>query len=250
MKIAGLDIGSRTVKLVVMDDSKILLKKKALNSYDPLNIVFNLLDSISYDYMVATGYGRHLVSEILSCTTISEIKAFAIGARAINSSCRAVLDIGGQDTKAIHINEKGEVIKFEMNDKCAAGTGRFLEIMAHALNYNNIDEFSKAACSATKAETINNMCTVFAESEVISLISRGAKREEVALGIHKTIVGRSLGLLNRVAPSGDVVFAGGVALNECVQRLIIQELKRSVLVPPDPQIVGAYGAALYGQTKK
>ncbi|HPU30129.1 MAG TPA: acyl-CoA dehydratase activase [Syntrophorhabdaceae bacterium] len=250
MKIAGLDIGSRTVKLVVMDGSKILLAKKVLNSHDPLNTVFTLLDGASYDYMVATGYGRHLINEVFSCTIISEIKAFALGSRAVYPSCRAVLDIGGQDTKAIHINEKGKIVKFEMNDKCAAGTGRFLEIMAHALNYSNIDEFSKAACTATKAQTINNMCTVFAESEVISLISRGAKREEVALGIHRAIVSRTLRLLNRVAPSGDVVFAGGVALNECARKLISEELKRPVFVPPDPQIIGAYGAALYGQNKR
>ncbi|HQJ95131.1 MAG TPA: acyl-CoA dehydratase activase [Syntrophorhabdaceae bacterium] len=247
MNVAGLDIGSRTVKLVVLNDGDVVHTKKTINSYDPLEVVFRLLDGVSYDYMVATGYGRHLVGNALSCNTISEIKAFAIGARALYPSCRAVLDIGGQDTKAIYLNEKGELIKFEMNDKCAAGTGRFLEIMAHALNYENIDEFSKAACSVTKAETINSMCTVFAESEVISLIAHGAKREEVALGIHKAIAGRSLSLLKRVAPSGDIVFAGGVALNNCIQRLIAEELKRPVFVPSDPQTVGAYGAALYGQ---
>jgi len=243
MRAAGLDIGSRTVKLAVLEDGKAIHTRKALTSHDPLGAVRELAKGVDYDVLVATGYGRHLIKEHLDCPVISEIKAFALGAKAIHPTCRVILDIGGQDTKAICLNDTGELNKFEMNDKCAAGTGRFLEIMANALNYS-LDDFSKAACAARRAEKINSMCTVFAESEVISLTAQGARRDEVALGIHKAIVSRSIALLKRIAPSGEVLFAGGVALNECVRSLIAEELKRPVIVPPDPQIVGAFGAAL------
>lgn len=244
MKAAGLDIGSRTVKLAVIEGGKLILTRKALTSHDPLEAARVLISGVGYDVIVATGYGRHLVKGHLDCPVISEIKAFALGAKAIHPSCRIILDIGGQDTKAISLNDAGEMSKFEMNDKCAAGTGRFLEIMANALSYT-IEEFSKAALSAEKGEKINSMCTVFAESEVISLTAQGAARNEVALGIHRAIVSRSIALLKRIAPSGEVFFAGGVALNECVRVLIAEELRRSVVVPPDPQIVGALGAALH-----
>jgi predicted CoA-substrate-specific enzyme activase len=244
MKAAGIDIGSRTVKLAVTEGDKTILTRKALTSHDPLDAARALIRDVGYDVIVATGYGRHLVKEYLDCPVISEIKAFALGAKAVHPTCRVILDIGGQDTKAISLNDAGEMSKFEMNDKCAAGTGRFLEVMANALSYT-LEEFSKAALSARGFEKINSMCTVFAESEVISLTARGALRHEVALGIHKAIVSRSITLLKRIAPSGEVFFAGGVALNECVRALIGEELNRSVVVPPDPQIVGALGAALY-----
>jgi predicted CoA-substrate-specific enzyme activase len=244
MRAAGIDIGSRTVKLAVVEDGVTILTRKALTSHDPLEAVRTLIGDVGYDVMVATGYGRHLVKEHWNCPVISEIKAFALGAKAIHPPCRVILDIGGQDTKAISLNDAGGMSKFEMNDKCAAGTGRFLEIMANALSYT-LEEFSKAALSAQRFENINSMCTVFAESEVISLTARGALRHEVALGIHRAIVSRSIALLKRIAPSGEVFFAGGVALNECVRVLIAKELNRSVVVPPDPQIVGAFGAALH-----
>lgn len=248
MRAAGLDIGSRTVKLAVIENGSMVVQRKALTSHDPLGAVRELARRVDYDALVATGYGRHLIKEHLDCPVISEIKAFALGAKAIHPTCRVILDIGGQDTKAISLNDTGELNKFEMNDKCAAGTGRFLEIMANALNYS-LDDFSKAACAAQQAEKINSMCTVFAESEVISLTAQGARRDEVALGIHKAIVSRSIALLKRIAPSGEVLFAGGVALNKCVRLLIAGELKRPVIVPPDPQIVGAFGAALFAAKK-
>jgi (R)-2-hydroxyacyl-CoA dehydratese activating ATPase len=244
MRAAGLDIGSRTVKLAVIEEGRLILTRKNLTSHDPLDAASTLVRGVDYDIMVATGYGRHLIKEHFDCQVISEIKAFALGAKAVRPSCRVILDIGGQDTKAISLTEAGEMNKFEMNDKCAAGTGRFLEIMANALDYT-IEEFSKAALSAKKAEKINSMCTVFAESEAISLTAQGALRHEIALGIHKAIVSRSIALLKRIAPFGEVFFAGGVALNECVRVLIAEELNRSVVVPPDPQMLGAVGAALH-----
>lgn len=244
MRSTGIDIGSRTVKLAILEDGELVLSRKSAASHDPLETVTQLIQDIDLGTVVATGYGRHLVKTNFDCPVISEIKAFALGSRWLYPECRVILDIGGQDTKAIALDEKGNMAKFEMNDKCAAGTGRFLEIMSTALGYS-LEEFSRAALSAKRSEKINNTCTVFAESEVISLTNHGAERKEVSLGIHKAIVSRSVSILKRVAPTGDVFFAGGVALNECVRAQLAAETGRKIIVPPDPQIVGALGAALH-----
>ncbi len=243
MRCAGIDIGSRTVKLAVVEDGKLILSRKSVTSYNPLETARELMDGVAFDAITATGYGRHLMKGHLDCKVISEITAFARGARFFADDCGAILDIGGQDTKAIALDGDGGMNKFEMNDKCAAGTGRFLEVMATALGFT-LEEFSQAALAASKTVKINSMCTVFAESEVVSLTSQGAAREDVAMGIHKAIVSRSVGLLRRVSPHGPVFFAGGVALNACVRKLLETETGRPVFVPPDPQIVGAVGAAL------
>jgi len=250
MRVAGLDIGSRTIKLVVTGEDGSMVSRKALTSYNPLDTISELCKETRYDVMAATGYGRHLVKGRLDCSVISEIKAFALGAKSLHPTAGLVLDIGGQDIKAILMDESGSVLRFEMNDKCAAGTGRFLEVMALALGYG-LEEFSSSALSAARAEEINSMCTVFAESEVISLIAKGALRNEVALGIHKAIVSRSTTLLKRVSPgSCELFFAGGVALNECVRSLIAESLGVTVYTPPDPQIVGAVGAALFAASRQ
>lgn len=243
MKYAGIDIGSRTTKLAVLEDGKLVFSNISMTTHNPLETAQELMNRVEFDAIHATGYGRHLIKGHLGCPVISEITAFARGSRFFAGDCSAILDIGGQDTKAIALNNEGHMNKFEMNEKCAAGTGRFLEVMATALGFT-LEEFSKAALSAGKAVQINNMCTVFAESEVVSLTSRGASRDEVALGIHKAIVSRSAGLLKRIASSGKVFFAGGVARNNCMKILLEDEIKRPVFVPPDPQIVGAIGAAL------
>jgi (R)-2-hydroxyacyl-CoA dehydratese activating ATPase len=244
MRCAGIDIGSRTVKFAVLEDGRLVLSRKAMTSHNPLETARDLIGDTAFDTIVATGYGRHLIKEHFACPVISEIKAFALGASSLSAGCSAVLDIGGQDTKTISLDERGNMGKFEMNDKCAAGTGRFLEIMATALGYT-LEEFSNAALSAEKEIKINSMCTVFAESEVISLINHGTARNELALGIHKAIISRSISLLKRVSPEGNIFFAGGVALNECCRKLIEDETGRNVIVPEEPQIVGAIGAAIY-----
>jgi len=243
MRCAGIDIGSRTIKLAVLEDGRLVLSRKAATSPDPLGTVRLLLDGVEFGAMTATGYGRHLARVHLDCPVISEITAFVLGARQLSDDCSSILDIGGQDTKAISLYPAGQLCKFEMNDRCAAGTGRFLEVMATALGFT-LEEFAAAALSAERAVKINSMCTVFAESEVVSLLSQGADLNEVALGIHRAIVSRSAGLLRRVAPAGRIFFAGGVALNACVRALLGEETGRPVFVPPDPQIVGAIGAAL------
>jgi predicted CoA-substrate-specific enzyme activase len=245
MRAIGIDIGSRTIKVAVLEDGYLTLSRKADSSYDPLGEARQLLDGVAGDIMIVTGYGRHNFKAHFACEVISEIKAFAQGAHYVFPQAQAVLDIGGQDTKAIGLNMDGGVAKFEMNDRCAAGTGRFLEIMANALHFN-MDEFGAAACQADRAASISSMCTVFAESEVVSLMTSGADRGEIALGIHEAILQRASTMLSRLPPFSNLVFAGGVAYNRCMSQLLAKKLKVELLIPPDPQIIGALGAAIEG----
>ncbi|MDY6934401.1 MAG: acyl-CoA dehydratase activase [Spirochaetota bacterium] len=243
---AGIDIGSRTVKLVLVKGGEIIHSRMEPNNYDPISVCDEILYDIEYDMITATGYGRNLFSQNYDCGTITEIKAFAIGARLIFPSCRTILDIGGQDTKAISIDEQGGVKKFEMNDRCAAGTGKFLEIMATALGYT-MKEFIEASLSTERGEKINSTCTVFAESEVISLLARGADRSRLAYGIHETIVKRSAAMLQRISLINDIAFVGGVAMNPCIHRLLERKIGKRISIPDNPQLIGAIGCAYYEQ---
>ncbi len=243
MKTAGIDIGSRTIKLVVVKGREIVASLIADTTHDPLEQCKRLMEQISFDRILATGYGRHFFEAYYNSQTVTEIKAFARGARALFPNCRTILDIGGQDTKAIALDEKGNVSRFEMNDRCAAGTGMFLEVIAKTLGYD-LDEFGVEAMKADGNIQINSMCTVFAQSEVTSLLARRQKREDIARGVHTAILNRTLSLLKRVSTEPDIVFAGGVAKNPCIRHLLDGTLGCEVKVPKDPQMVGAYGAAL------
>lgn len=201
-----------------------------------------MLDGQRFDAMVATGYGRYLAQMHLGCPVITEIKAYAIGAAFFYPDCRTVLDIGGQDSKIIRV-QNGRVQDFEMNDKCAAGTGKFLEVMATTLGYT-LDEFGDSASEARDAVTISSMCTVFAESEVVSLIARGEKRQNIALGVHQSILNRILALMGRTGFEEGIVFAGGVAKNKCMAGMLAKRLGQQLQIPDEPQIVGAVGCAL------
>lgn len=243
MRALGADIGSRTIKLVAVENEEIVDFRIAEATYDPIAKCKRLMDGLQYDSLMATGYGRHLFEGYFKGPTITEITAYAIGAKAVYPECRTILDIGGQDTKAIALNKNGKVAKFEMNDRCAAGTGRFLEVMASALGYS-IEEFGKNALEAEKQISISSMCTVFSESEVISLLAKGVAREDIALGLHSAIARRCAAMLKRVYKTAPIMFAGGVAYNPCMRVLLEEEFKQQIFVPHNPQIVGAYGAAL------
>lgn len=244
MRLAGIDIGSRTIKLVVVEDGKVVMVKKMENSFDTIGDCRRMLDDVSYDKITSTGYGRYLFADHFeNVSVISEIKAFTVGVYNLFPECRTILDIGGQDTKAISLTDNGSIRKFEMNDKCAAGTGRFLEVMAMSLRYS-LSEFGDKAMMAVGTEKINSMCTVFAESEVVSMLARGSQREDVAKGIMQSVVVRAVALLRRVGVGDNVVFVGGVALNGAMRELLSEALNCPVYTPEDPQIVGAYGAAL------
>jgi predicted CoA-substrate-specific enzyme activase len=242
---AGIDIGSRSIELVVIDDSgSIITSLQADTGFDPLAQAEKLLSTASFDRIVATGYGRSLCEISYDAPTVTEIKAHARGAWASFPGAQTIVDIGGQDSKAIALAPNGRVKKFEMNDRCAAGTGKFLEIMAKALGFT-IENFGLEALLGEKDLNISSMCTVFAESEVTSLIAKGQNPREIARGLHVSVVRRVAGMINRVASEGkEVVFTGGVAKNPCIKTLLEQKLACKVLTPTDPQYVGALGAAL------
>jgi (R)-2-hydroxyacyl-CoA dehydratese activating ATPase len=246
MEVCGIDVGSRTIKVVLLDadTSRITDFRKVETTYRPIDQCIKALDGVSLDRTVATGYGRRLIRNSMNGENITEILAHSLGAGHFFPDCRSVLDIGGQDTKAIALDSSGRVGKFEMNDRCAAGTGKFLEFMAAGFQIP-VDEFGDFALEGEPGLSINSMCTVFAESEATSLMARGHRPQDIALALHHSVVKRSLSMLKRVSVKGPLVFSGGVARNRCVVRLIEKELGSQVLLAPEPDMLGALGAALY-----
>jgi predicted CoA-substrate-specific enzyme activase len=241
LRVGGIDVGSRYIKLALLEDGTVQHYREE-TGYDPLKVCEKLIDESRPDKMLATGYGRHLIAADKTIETITEIKAVARGARNAFPTCRTIIDIGGQDTKVVVLDGAGNVANFEMNDRCAAGTGKFLEIMAHALGYT-IGEFG-LQCRADQDITISSLCAVFAESEVISLISKGVTREAMAKGLHNSIISRILPLVKRIGFPEDIVFAGGCARNVCLQALLAERLGKPLLVHENPDMLSAHGAAL------
>jgi predicted CoA-substrate-specific enzyme activase len=190
---------------------------------------------------VSTGYGRNSVKFMDKAMT--EIICHGAGAHYLNPRTRSVIDIGGQDSKAIVLDEKGKVKNFAMNDKCAAGTGRFLEVMARALEVE-LDGFGALSLRAGDPSRISSLCTVFAESEVISLISKGEKRENIIAGIHESIAARIAAMTNRLRIAPLVVMTGGVAKNIGVVKALERKIGMAVEVSEYAQVNGAIGAAL------
>lgn len=241
MATAGIDIGSRTIKFVMFENNEIVDYQITDTTVEPLKRVEEILRDKKSDHLVATGYGRYLMQERYSCPIVTEIKAYAIGAHFIYPDCKTIIDIGGQDTKVIKVKD-GNVADFEMNDRCAAGTGKFLEVMAQTLGYS-IDDFGNQALKGKNSIPINSMCTVFAESEVISLITRGEDKRDIALSLHHSIINRVMTMVSRMNPEVEIIFAGGVAKNKCMVELFKKKLG-DILVPEEPQIIGALGAAI------
>lgn len=240
---AGIDIGSRSIELVLLEDGAISARRKEPTTFNPMLQCERMLEGLNWDTIVATGYGRKLFAGQWGGAVITEIKAHAMGAVHLFPEARTVLDIGGQDTKAIAMGENGRVMKFEMNDRCAAGTGKFLEFMATSLQLP-LDEFGAYALAGDPGIEISSMCTVFAESEATSLMAKGHQARDIARALHQSIVTRSTSMLRRVGVIEPVVFTGGVAHNPCVVELMSQSLGCRILLPEDPDAVGALGAAL------
>ncbi len=242
MKTAGLDVGSRTIVLVTFENG---CREHFIvdTGPNPLARSKELLAGRCYDKLVVTGYGRHLVSEEVGGEAVSEISAYATGASHLYPDCRTVIDVGGQDTKVITLSGSGRVERFEMNDRCAAGTGKFLEMMADTLEVD-LDVLHRMASSTRKTVAINSLCTVFAGSEVVSLIARGAEPETIARGLHESITSRIAALVRRVGAKERVVFAGGGAMNVCLADMLSASIGSPLSIPESPQIVGALGAAL------
>lgn len=244
----GIDIGSRTIKVAAIKNGQLLDYQIAESGFDPHRQSLEMIKKYRPERIVATGYGRHLAKKHFAEDVITEIKAHALGARYFFPDCRTVLDVGGQDSKVISLDETGRIINFQMNDKCAAGTGRFLEIMAASLGFS-IDEFGIEALKSSKDIKINSMCTVFAESEVISMKNSGYDPKDIARAVHLSVVEKIIAMLHKVGYGVNIVFSGGVAKNPCIVRLLEERLCIRIFVPPLPDIVGAIGAALHAEEK-
>lgn len=242
--LVGIDIGSRTIKTAALIDGKLHDYQVCESGFEPHRQSLDMISKYRPDRIVATGYGRHLAQKHFAEDVITEIKAHALGARYFFPGCRTVLDVGGQDSKVISLDEGGRVVNFQMNDKCAAGTGRFLEIMAASLGIP-LSEFGDEALKGTSDIKVNSMCTVFAESEVISLKNHGASPRDIARAVHLSVVERLIAMLSRIGHGSSIVFSGGVAKNHCIVQMIREQLEVKVQVPSRPDIVGAVGAALF-----
>jgi len=246
ISIAGLDIGSRTTKLVVRagDELRLII---ADSGPEPLSTAERLVSEYAPDVVWATGYGRHLAKESFAQGAVTEIRAAAVGARHLFPECRTVIDVGGQDCKVIMLDETGRALHFEMNDRCAAGTGKFLEVMAERLGFD-LEAFGKAALDEPAAVPINSTCTVFAESEVVSLIARGEARERIAKGLHLAVAERVGAMVIKAGGARpEVVFCGGVAHNLGMRHLLEERLHSAILIPNEPQMVAALGALLVAE---
>jgi len=250
MLTVGIDVGSISAKAAIIKDGTLVAGKVILTGYNAKNAGKNVFDTLlaeegidraAIDRIVATGYGRKSVD--FADKAITEITCHAAGAHFQDPAVRSVIDIGGQDSKAISMDSEGRVNDFAMNDKCAAGTGRFLEVMARALEVD-LDAFGEMSLKANAPAAISSLCTVFAESEVISLIARGEKRENIIAGIHESIGSRVLAMAKRVGMTEPVMMTGGVAKNIGVVKALESRAGVSIRVSPNAQINGAIGAAL------
>lgn len=252
---AGIDIGSTAIKVALLDEDGGLLDtcivptgslfhKNAMEAFEGL-LGKNAIDRNRVRYIIATGYGRKLFKE--ADDSISEITANAIGAFEEGKSVggvHTIINIGGQDSKAIQIDDRGNVSNFAMNDKCAAGTGRFLDVAARNLEID-LEEMGDYHFQGERAPlTINSTCAVFAESEIIGLLAKGHGKEEIVAGIHYSIAKRTARLAKRVGIEERLFFDGGPALNKGLVSALQDELGRQLLVPENPQTVTAYGAAI------
>jgi predicted CoA-substrate-specific enzyme activase len=193
-------------------------------------------------YVIGTGYGRYKVT--FGDTQVTEISCHGRGAVHMFPKTRTVLDMGGQDTKAISVSETGEIVDFCMNDKCAAGTGRFLGAASMALDIP-LDKLGATALKSEKPVKISTTCTVFAESEVLSWLGKGKKIQDILLGVHKSISSRSISLLRRVGLDDEITFTGGVAKNIGMVEVLNENLGSKMNVSDDSHFMGALGAALF-----
>ena len=249
----GIDVGSITTKAAVVADGELKLSKICSTGYDAkkaARMVFDhVLEHLELEQgdvqgVVSTGYGRNSVP--FANKAITEITCHAAGAYYIDPAVRSVIDIGGQDSKVILLNDNGRVLDFAMNDKCAAGTGRFLEVMARALEIE-LENFGQMSLKAQFPSSISSLCTVFAESEVISLIAKGEKRENIVAGIHDAIGARVASMAKRVKVVSPIMMTGGVAKNMGLVKALEIRLKQEILIAESAQVVGAIGAALLAQ---
>jgi predicted CoA-substrate-specific enzyme activase len=253
MVTAGVDVGAITAKAAILEGERLLASEVIMAGYDRAAAARQVLDQALAQAglareqvvcLVATGYGRVQVPG--ADRSVTEITCHARGAHHLCPGVRTVIDIGGQDSKGIAVGAGGRVVDFVMNDKCAAGTGRFLEVMAHALEVDLADLGSEALSASSRAK-ISSTCTVFAESEVVTHLAAGTPRPDIIAGIHEAIAVRVTTMLGRIPVQDEVVLTGGVARNAGVAQMLEEKLSRPIVVPEQAQLAGAIGAALIAQ---
>lgn len=255
--VAGCDVGSLTSKAVIMKNNKIIgshIIKSKPRPADSADAAFQGalaaagIGRNDIGYCIGTGYGREKIAFVDEA--VSEISCHAKGAQWLLPTARTVIDIGGQDCKTMKINATGNVLKFTANDKCASGTGRFLEVMAKVLGIS-IDDLGRLSAKAKEPITLASTCTVWAQADVIKYINSGVPIEDIGAGINTAMAGRVAILVNAVKPEGDIFMTGGVAKNIGVvltlEKLIGKRIKKARKA--DPQMAGAIGAALLSAEK-
>lgn len=255
----GCDAGSTYTKCVILDEDGKMVANVArrsrinpvLSAQDALDEAIGQVEDLSsakdLTYLIGTGYGRNKVP--FADENISEISCHAMGVHVTDKNVKAIIDIGGQDVKGIAIDADGTVLNFSMNDKCAAGTGRFFETMANAFEMS-LDEFSKLALKAKNVIPITAQCAVFAESEVISLVGEGKPMDEIAAGIELSVAKRCFVMAKKAGVTDSVTLTGGCAKNDGLKQAIEKVLKVKVVdLTTDPQLMGALGAAEYARQK-
>jgi predicted CoA-substrate-specific enzyme activase len=249
---AGVDVGSTQTKAVIIDeDGRIVGRALTDTGANVIQAAENAylvalqegdIDEEEVEYVVGTGYGRYRVT--FGNTQVTEISCHGRGAVHLFPNTRTVVDMGGQDTKAIAVNEKGEITDFSMNDKCAAGTGRFLQAAAVALDIP-LDELGPVSLEGSKPVKISTTCTVFAESEVLAWIGKGKKIEDILWGVHQSIASRSVGLMRRVGINDEITFTGGVSRNQGMVKALEDRLGKPLNISDDCHYMGALGAAMF-----
>jgi predicted CoA-substrate-specific enzyme activase len=249
---AGVDVGSTQTKAVIINEEREIVSRALIDT--GANVVLAAENAYKQaldrdgaseeevEYVIGTGYGRYRVT--FGNTQVTEISCHGRGAVHMFPNTRTVVDMGGQDTKAISVNPSGEIVDFCMNDKCAAGTGRFLGAAAAALDIP-LDNLGATALEHTKSVRISTTCTVFAESEVLSWLGKGKKIEDILWGVHQSIAGRSIGLLRRVGIDEEVTFTGGVTRNIAMIEALEEKLGLKLNVSEESHYMGALGAALF-----
>ncbi len=255
MIVAGVDVGAATAKTAIIKDgvfiASAIMPTGDIVSQAAEDITKEALSKAGLkmsdlDHVVSTGYGRHMVN--FTDKAVSEIICHAKGVNFLFPEAKTIIDIGGQDSKVISMRGDGTVDDFAMNDKCAAGTGRFLEVMANVLKAD-INEMGPISLKSEKPSHITSTCTIFAESEIISLRAEAAKREDLIAGLHRAVARRVVIMGKTVGYKDDVVFTGGVARNSGVRKFIEELLDTKIVFPEEPQITGALGAALIANVR-
>lgn len=251
MICAGIDAGSRTIKVVLLDseamniiakgvmDQGVAQQQRAQELFEKLLAETNLKRK-QVGRIIATGYGRNIIE--LADTTVTEITCHAVGVHHLLPNARTVIDIGGQDSKLLKLDGNGKVRDFSMNDRCAGGTGRFLEVVAARLEVG-LDDLGTIAAKSREPAVISSMCVVFAETEIVGLLATGIACEDIIAGVQKAIAERVVAMAGRTFDL-PIVFTGGVAMISGMDSALESALGHDITISPDPQITGALGAAI------